>query len=287
MNKTQIEWVKNPDGTQGYTFNPITGCLNHDNGMCRGGNFPCYAYKLAHGRLKNRYLAQSVYENRSPDEATSPIYKGISSLDPFYPRFWPERLENFKDFLFSSQWRRYTSPVGVFVCDMADLFGIGVPKSWTEEVLQVIRDAEPHSSHRFYLLTKQPQNLPKFSPFPDNCWVGVTGTNYQKVTDACGWLDNIQAKVKYISIEPLLSWNEKINTSAIVNWISDINWLIIGAQTRPTVYPNFEWAEEIAKAADQAGIPVFVKNNMNCCAISDYPKLLDGKGNLRQEMPNE
>ena len=28
MNKTPIEWVKNPDGSQGYTSNPITGCLN-------------------------------------------------------------------------------------------------------------------------------------------------------------------------------------------------------------------------------------------------------------------
>ena len=43
MNKTQIEWVRNPDGTQGYTWNPITGCLN--------GCEYCYARKLANGRL--------------------------------------------------------------------------------------------------------------------------------------------------------------------------------------------------------------------------------------------
>lgn len=49
MNETNIEWVKNPDGSQGYTWNPITGCLNHDNGLCKGGGFPCYAYKLANG----------------------------------------------------------------------------------------------------------------------------------------------------------------------------------------------------------------------------------------------
>ncbi len=29
MNKTKIEWVVNPDGTPGYTWNPITGCLNN------------------------------------------------------------------------------------------------------------------------------------------------------------------------------------------------------------------------------------------------------------------
>ncbi|KKK91159.1 hypothetical protein LCGC14_2715740, partial [marine sediment metagenome] len=49
MNKTKIEWVKNPDGTQGYTWNPITGCLN--------GCDYCYARRLANTRLKERYLA--------------------------------------------------------------------------------------------------------------------------------------------------------------------------------------------------------------------------------------
>jgi len=58
-------WVRNPimespelDPTQassyelGWTYNPITGCLNHVNGLCKGGGFPCYAYRLANGRLK-------------------------------------------------------------------------------------------------------------------------------------------------------------------------------------------------------------------------------------------
>jgi protein gp37 len=40
MNKTKIEWVRNPDGSQGYTWNPVTGCLN--------GCPYCYARKFAH-----------------------------------------------------------------------------------------------------------------------------------------------------------------------------------------------------------------------------------------------
>ena len=39
MNKTKIEWVKNPDGTQGYTFNPITGCLNNCD-YCYASDYP-------------------------------------------------------------------------------------------------------------------------------------------------------------------------------------------------------------------------------------------------------
>lgn len=39
MNRTPIEWVVNPDGTQGFTSNPITGCLH--------GCDYCYARKIA------------------------------------------------------------------------------------------------------------------------------------------------------------------------------------------------------------------------------------------------
>lgn len=39
MNKTKIEWVKNPDGTQGYTWNPIKG-------KCPVGCYYCYAHRI-------------------------------------------------------------------------------------------------------------------------------------------------------------------------------------------------------------------------------------------------
>jgi len=67
-----------------------------------------------------------------------------------------------------------------------------------------------------------------------------------------------------------------------------ISWIILGAQTRPSVYPKIEWVEEIVKVADKAGIPIFLKNNL-------YPLLGLGNGKsichnnengtLRQEMP--
>ena len=39
MQKTKIEWVKNPDGSQGYTWNPIKGYCPHDCPYC-------YAHRL-------------------------------------------------------------------------------------------------------------------------------------------------------------------------------------------------------------------------------------------------
>lgn len=254
MNKTQIEWVKNPDGSPGYTWNPITGCLNHVNGMCKGGNFPCYAIRLANTRLKQRYLANTNLPDNIPPEH---IKEGCFG-DPFYLRFWPERLYQ-KDS--PRLWETKQKPKGIFVCDMSDLFGIGVPEAWTREIFDYIRRCP---NDRFYLLTKQPQNLAKFSPFPDNCWVGVTACNYEMFyRGAIHYLPKIQAKVKYISLEPFFGLGQHIKgwlTACLID--AGINWLIIGAQTKPTVMPKIEWVREIVEAADKAGIPVFLKDNL-------------------------
>lgn len=191
---TTIEWVRNPGGSQGITVNSKTGCRNHTSeGLCLGGLFPCYARKLAQGRLKQRYLANMNF----------PIL--AMNLDPriipFYPRWWPERLE---------QIRKIKKPTGIFLDDMSDWMGDYWPEEWTRQELQVMRDCP---QHRFYTLTKQSQNLFQFSPFPENCFVGVTATNQDMFGKAILHLADIQASVKFISLEPLL---ERIDIS---HWI--------------------------------------------------------------------
>jgi len=110
MSRPNIEWVKNPDGSQGYTWNPLSGCLNHTpEGLCLGGLFPCYAYKLANGRLKQRYLAN----HNLPFPVIGDDSYNAALLDPFYPRFWEDRLGDIP-----------LKPVrGIFVCDMGEMFG--------------------------------------------------------------------------------------------------------------------------------------------------------------------
>ena len=276
MNKTSIEWVKNPDGTQGYTWNPITGCLN--------GCPYCYARKLANGRLKQRYLANN---NGAPQEDI--LDYGRDMKDPFYPRFWEERLGDIKRGYHYIDWsgacEHGASLKGIFVCDMSDLFGIGIPDQWTRQILETIKR---NGKDRFYLLTKQPQNLIKFSPFPENCWVGVTATDSKMAWNAYVDLAAIYAPIKFLSLEPLL---EQIDTRMIANFKGYINWVIIGAQTKPTVYPKIEWVEEIVEACDKAFIPVFLKNNLEPLfeleRKSDVRLLRLNKGNweLRQELP--
>jgi protein gp37 len=305
MNKTSIEWVRNPDGSQGYTWNPITGCLNHINGLCTGGGFPCYAYKLANGRLKQRYLANTKLAPNAKGGVAKLSISGQTAIeregdyaDPFYPRFWEERLDEpcgiLKDEL--SYDPRSIRPKGIFVCDMSDLFGVGIPKQWTHSVMNFI---EACPQHRFYLVTKQPQNLIKFSPVPENCWVGVTATNHEMVAKAVHYLFDIEAKVKFISLEPLLGqldiWGAGFCGVGLPCEWERINWLIIGAQTNPYKPPEISWVREIVEAADKAGIPVFLKDNLRPLLIPEdcsKPNYLtenifwaSEKALLRQEIP--
>ena len=279
--KSATGWVKNQDGTLGYTWNPVTGCLNHVKGMCKGGNFPCYAYGIAHGRVKPVYLANNNIAE--PDSRIDfDMGKGGMFTNPFYPRFWNSRLLDGRDELCSIK------PKGIFVCDMSDLFGVGIPGEWTQKVMAVIKD---RPQHRFYLLTKQPQNLIKFSPFPDNCWVGVSATNRNMAHNAFKYLRDIKAGVKYISFEPLLSWGEdpvSLEQSLYGSLTyAGISWVIIGAQTKPYKPPKIEWVKEIVKACDRAGIPVSLKDNLSDLIPINSPLRYGPAGELRlrQEMP--
>lgn len=325
MNKTNIEWAQNQDGSQGFTLNIKTGCLNHTpEGLCLGGLFPCYAYKLANGRLRKRYLANQLgnaplkieYARTIPHYPIEPTKEDYTEYtrrcltDPFYPRWWPERLKE-PCRLGKGQFGMAMIPKGFFLDDMSDWLGSYWPEGWTEDELQMMRD---NPQHRIYTLTKQPQNLAKWSPFPDNCWVGVTVCNNTMYGEAYHELACVDAKVKFYSFEPLLS---PIGMSS-VGLERRVDWLIIGAMTgtkknltalsknpylgkltmmlwgkRWTLQPQIEWVEEIVKAADQAGIPVFLKDNLQPLLFNkpefwDYHHLLFHSPNgkwLRQEMP--
>jgi len=261
MNKTQIEWVKNPDGTQGYTWNPITGCLNNCS--------YCYARRLANGRLKPLYLA-----NKNTTYTPSNISMAFNEhpdSDPFYPRFWGTR---FWDLPIEER----AKPRGIFVCDMSELFGDWIPDEWIRKIFARMWWGK---QHRYYLLTKQPQNLIKWSPFPDNCWVGVTVTGSKAFEKATYYLRSIEAKTKYISFEPLL---EPIGN--MLAWLEQtVNWVIIGQQTpvKMSTMPKIRWVEEVVRAANKANIPVFLKDNLISCVDQYEFALKDSK--YRQEMP--
>ena len=239
MNRTKIEWVRSPDGSRGFTWNPITGCLN--------GCPYCYARRLANGRLKKRYLANRIIAPARKGYTGSKPFDELM-FDPFAPRFWENRLDDLRTWTPAY----LMSPRGIFVCDMGELFGGWIPHEWQERIFEVIRTCP---QHRFYLLTKQPQNLIEFSPFPENCWVGFTATTDAQLQHGLAHIANIEAKIKFISFEPLL---EPMSFLAA----EMIDWVVIGSQTKPYKPPEKIWIDEITEACKKASIPYFLKDNL-------------------------
>ena len=225
LSKTDIEYLD-------YVWNFESGCT-------KGCSY-CYAKKVA-TRFPGRYpngFEPTLYPEAftSPLRLKKPSIVGVGYMgDLFDDEVDPE----YEHVLPGPSW----SPT--------------LRHSLREWILGTIRKCP---QHRFLFLTKQPQNLAKWSPFPDNCWVGVSATGYWEYVEACNFLSNIEARVKYVSFEPLLSWDKK---ASYFFESSGINWVIIGAQTKPTVQPKTEWVKEIVDAADGAGIPVFMKDSLS------------------------
>ena len=202
--------------------------------------FYCYARRMAQ-RLKGRY--------------------GYPADDPFRPTFHPEKL---------TEPRKAKKPSRIFVCSQGELFAED-QDDWVKHVLAVM---ECCPQHQFLFLTKNYEQLVRWNPWPDNAWVGASATSTGEFIVAHKNLIRVNAKVKFISFEPL---RERI----IHPWLSECaDWVIIGAMTGPKAKanaPRLEWIEEILVAAAEASIPVFMKDNLR----QHFLGLL-----LRQEFPD-
>ena len=243
-----------------YAWNFASGCGNNIEGKCKAGGFTCWAHSITQ-RFPNHYpngFKPIIY----PEALCSPIYlKKPSRIlcafmgDLFWdcPEFNPDRKI---EALMPSQKASIQMSL----------------KGW---IYTTIRQCPQHT---FLFLTKQPQNLIKWSPFPDNCWVGVSATDTDMAFNASANLASVRARIKYISFEPLLG---RISP-AVLNLLTDklgVQWVIIGSQTKPTVYPKIEHIQEIVEAADRAGIPVFIKEPLAShigIQRQEYPTHLEG-----------
>ena len=123
MSKTQIEWVKNPDGSKGETWNPVTGCTKVSDG-CKH----CYA--------------ERVWPRLAGNEKHVAFGRKFTEV-----QCHPERL---------GQPLRWQKPRMVFVNSMADLFHEDVPNDFIEAVFASMARAQ---SHTFQILTKRPERM--------------------------------------------------------------------------------------------------------------------------------
>jgi len=181
-------------------------------------------------------------------------------------------------------------PSRVFVGSTMELFGDWIKPEWMKEILSMpVR----YPQHTFIFLTKRPENLIKYSPYPDNVWIGVSVTKRKELYPAVwGLTGEVKCGKRLLSFEPLL---ENILDQVLpVEWDDSIDWAIIGAQSPQSdkTFPEWDWVSDIINACDQMGIPVFLKNNLGLPKLSCegatpfYKKHPSGTMILRQEFPN-
>jgi len=177
----------------------------------------------------------------------------------------------------------------IFVGSTMELFHDDIPDDWRWGILEYCKVRKQHT---FIFLTKQPQNLIKWSPFPENCWVGVSASNEKELATRAKLLASVQASVKFASVEPLLSWDLVSPYHLSERFKEWFDWFIIGQQTPilAKTQPKIEWVQEIVEAADKVGIPVFLKNNLRpliatLSATEALPFYDSQTCELRQESP--
>ena len=156
----------------------------------------------------------------------------------------------------------------IFVGSVTDLFGDWVHREWWELIFDTVKVC---SWHTFQFLTKNPKRLQELNPWPDNCWVGVTATNQKMWNSAVLHLGKVDAKVKFLSVEPLL---EPIRMKENP-WI---DWLIIGALSKgkEKVQPPGEMVDNLIADAREHDIAIFTKDNLSDYNIKEYPNRRNG-----------
>lgn len=253
---SKIEWLRGPDNKPGETWNPLGwGCYGPTGTAENPQPCPyCFAKRMANRKLRKCALCQA-----------------------FIPHWHPEVLER------PLHWKQ---PRRIFVASMSDLFGDWISQDQFQAIMGVIGAANWHT---FYLLTKQPQNIPAkiattkayYDHSPDdsgfcfyrNLWIGVSVTCAADLP-RIAMLRDAWPGHKFVSMEPLLNM-------AVFPDLGGMEWAIIGAMTGAGAkkhQPKYADVLRIIDGADCRGIPVFLKDSLTSmmpCAI------------LRQEWPKE
>lgn len=158
-------------------------------------------------------------------------------------------------------------PQNFLLTGMSDL--AGWKEEWREEIFAKIRE---NSQHHFLFLTKRPDLL-NFETDLENTWFGVTVTGKSDLWRIDALRNNIRAKHYHITFEPLFDDPGQVN-------LSDIEWIVVGTMTgaqSKKVQTRPEWAYSLTNQAKEAGIPVFMKEDL-------VPVI--GEENMVQELPD-
>lgn len=229
---TKIEWAH-------HTFNPWEGCTKVGPGCDN-----CYA------ETRNKRFKGNNWGPGAPRRRTSPAN-------------WKKPLKwNAEAWARGIRYR-------VFCASLADVFDNEVPPSWRQDLFNLIGQT-PHLD--WLLLTKRIGNVPDLvhgSYMPSNVWLGITVVNQKEADRDIPKLLKIPAKVRFLSVEPLLGeidlyrggWSllkPPLRNGGISK--DRIHWVIVGGESGTNARPmQAEWVRSLRDQCVSAGVPFLFK----------------------------
>ncbi len=212
---SQIEWTDS-------TWNPVRGCTKVSPG-CKH----CYAER---------------FSERFRGVPGSPFEQG------FDLRLVPEKLSE------PLRWRR---PRRIFVNSMSDLFHERIPTKYIAKVGSVMEQANWHT---YQVLTKRHERLHdlldgelRWLGRLPHVWFGVSVEDREYGLPRIALLRKTPAKVRFLSIEPLLEDLGKIS-------LHGINWVIVGGESGPGARPMEKaWVLRILAQCREQKVAFFFK----------------------------
>jgi protein gp37 len=235
-----IEWTD-------ASWNPVVGCSVKSPGCDN-----CYAMWLGY-----------QFEHHRPNKPVL-AYKGTTKLDKKGRRVWTGKVNRASDKSFDAP-LHWPKPKRIFTNSMADLFHIKIADKVRREVFEII-DQCPH--HTFQMLTKRPENQAFMlkaigrDRVPDHLWLGCTvegGSDIidphtrRPVTDRLDMMRKVDAKVRWVSFEPLIGPVGKVD-------LTGISWAVIGGESGKTARKcDPAWGDDLIRQCREQGVAVFFK----------------------------
>lgn len=186
MNETTIAWTQ-------ATWNGFSGCKQISEGCAH-----CYALSLAEKRRGTAAFPNGFDLTIREHKFTEPL--------------------------------KLKQPTLIFVNSMSDFFlkdsEFGLEPGTMDAIRDRLIDVMQQTPHEYQVLTKRPDELLRYSrrrKLPGNFWAGVT-LDTNRHYDRVDILRQVDAEIRFLSVEPMLSAMPGLN-------LSGIHWVIGGGES--------------------------------------------------------
>lgn len=292
---SKIEWTD-------HTFNPWIGCTKVSDG-CKH----CYAETLMDKRMgKVQWGPEGTRVRTSAANWKKPLAWNKQRWEECADCGWRGPHSDTHDFCPTCDGENLKpTRQRVFCASLADVFE-GRPElvEWRNDLFTLI-DKTPNLD--WLLLTKRPENvndmiyeighwtLDEF----DNVWMGTSVENQQTADERIPHLLQIPARVRFLSMEPLLGpvdiseylpFGYYVPQSQLTNYLDDgsrwanensIHWVIVGGESGSGARPMHpDWARSLRDQCQEAGVAFHFKQ------WGEWEPSWDGAPSVRYEYPD-